>query len=51
MYISMCLSLIQVVKSEYFVWPFQACTDIENIDECIAILEQHDWNLEVRPQK
>ncbi|XP_074644046.1 FAS-associated factor 1-like [Tubulanus polymorphus] len=24
---------------------FQACTQLENIEECIAVLERHDWNL------
>ncbi len=30
-----------------FLCVFQACTGNEHIEECIAILEQYNWNLMV----
>ncbi|CAF4435016.1 unnamed protein product, partial [Rotaria magnacalcarata] len=24
---------------------FMECTGLENVEECITILEQHEWNL------
>jgi len=34
-----------MAEREHILADFQACTGLENIDECIAVLQQHDWNL------
>ena len=42
-----------VVDHEYSFSPcfyFQACTGLENIDECIVRLQEHDWELMVSTQ-
>ncbi|ELT93214.1 hypothetical protein CAPTEDRAFT_183840 [Capitella teleta] len=34
-----------MAEREQILADFQACTGNENIEECIVILEQHEWNL------
>ncbi|KAL4236818.1 pre-rRNA processing and 40S ribosomal subunit assembly [Mactra antiquata] len=33
------------MEREQILADFQACTSLEDIETCIAILDQHDWNL------
>lgn len=32
---------------EYIILFFQACSNLEDVETCIAILDQNEWNLMV----
>ncbi len=39
--------MFYTVVCNFYVYLFQAVTGIDNLDECIELLDQHDWDLMV----